>query len=74
MDHLEQLILIEPVQGPTALLNPVVPVRKTDGSIGFCLDIHGANEAINHERNTIPKLDDILPELHDFKHFSKIDL
>ena len=74
MDHLEPLTLIEPVQGPTALLNPVVPVRKTDGSIGFCLDIHGVNEAINHERYTIPKLDDILPELHGSKYFSKTDL
>lgn len=66
---------IEPISGPTTWLNPIVPVPKCDGSIRLCLDMRCANEAIIRERHTcISKIDDILPDLHGAKFFSKIDL
>ena len=38
------------------------------------LDMQHANKAINCERHIIPKIEDILTELHGAKYFSKIDL
>jgi len=60
---------------PTSWLNPYVVVPKKDPSqIRFCLDMRQANKAIIRERHVIPKFEEILPELHDAKVFSKIDL
>ena len=51
--------------------NPVVSVIKPNGN---CLDMWEANVAIERERNVITKLEEILPELHNAKIFSKLDL
>ena len=74
LDRLIQLDIIEPVNGPTSWLNPFVPVPKADGTIRLCLDMRQANKAIIRERHVIPKMEDILPELHGAGIFSKIDL
>ena len=37
-------------------------------------DMQKANVAIERERHLIPKLEEILPELHNAKIFSKLDL
>ena len=42
--------------------------------MSLCLDMRKANVAIERERHGIPKLEEILPELHDAKIFSKLDL
>uniref|UniRef100_A0A7M5UIV2 CCHC-type domain-containing protein n=1 Tax=Clytia hemisphaerica TaxID=252671 RepID=A0A7M5UIV2_9CNID len=64
-----------PTNEPTSWLNPYVVVPKKDPSqIRFCLDMRQANKAIVRERHVIPKFEEILPELHDAKVFSKIDL
>ena len=74
LDCLQRLDSKEPAQGLTTWLNPFISVPKTDGSIRFCLDMRRVNDAVTRKRYTIPKLDDILPELHGSKYFSKIDL
>ena len=74
LNRLLKLNIIEPVNRPTSWLNPFVPVPKLDGSIRLCLDIRQANKAILRERHMIPKIEDILPELHGACVFSKIDL
>ena len=51
--------------------NPVVSVIKPNWN---CLDMWKANVAIERERNVITKLEEILPELHNAKIFSKLDL
>ena len=70
----QQLDIIEPVKGPTSWVNPIVVVPKPNGKIRMCLDMRRANEAIIRERHVIPKIDDVLTELHGAKYFSKIDL
>ena len=62
------------MNGPTSWLNPFVPVPKLDRYIRLCLGMHQANKAIARERHIIPKIKDILPELHGACVFSKIDL
>ena len=74
LDRLLKLDIIEPVNGLTSWLNPLVPVLKLDGPVCLFLDMRKANEAIIRERHAIPKIEDILPELHGACVFSKIDL
>jgi len=62
------------VNGPTSLVNPIVAVPKKDNNICLCLDVRRGNEAIVCERHIIPKVEDILTELHGAKYFSKLDL
>ena len=66
--------IIEQVNGPTSWVNPIVAVPKKDNKIRLCLDMRRANEAIIRERHIIPKVEDILTELHGAKYFSKLDL
>jgi len=55
-------------------LNPFVPVPKADSNIRLCLDIKQANQAIKRERHVIPKMEDLIQDLHGAKVFRKIDL
>ena len=73
LQRLQKLDIIEPAPGKT---NPVhvVPVLKPDGKMHLCLDVLKTNVAIKRERHVIPKLEEIVPELHNAKIFSKLDL
>ena len=66
--------VIEPVEGPTPWVSPVVVVPKPSGDIRLCVDMRKANEAIVRERHPIPTVDDILYQLNGSKVFSKLDL
>lgn len=52
----------------------IVPVPKSDSTTRLCLDRRRSNTVIIHERYVIPKLEDILTELHNVTVFSKLDL
>ena len=51
-----------------------MPVLKSNGKMRPCLDMRKANVAIEREGHVIPKLEEILPELHNAKIFNKLDL
>ena len=74
---LEELVdcnVIEPGEGPTPWVSPVVVVPKPSGDIRLCVDMRKGNEAIIRERHPIPTVDDILYQLNGSKVFSKLDL
>ena len=74
LSRLLKLDIIEKIDGPTTWLNPIVAVPKSSGKIRICLDMRQANKAIIRECNVIPKIEDVLTELHDAKYFSNFDL
>jgi transposase InsO family protein len=72
--ELEQLDIIEHVEGPTSWVSPVVIVPKPSGEIRLCVDMRRANEAIIRERHPIPTVDEMLHDMSESRVFSKLDL
>ena len=72
--ELIELDIIEPAQGPTPWVNPIVVVPKSGGDIRLCIDTRRANEAIRRARHPIPTVDEITQSISGSKVFSKLDL
>ena len=70
---LEQLDIIEKVDGPTDWVSPVVIAPKKNGDIRICVDMRKANEEIKRERHITPTIDDIISKLNSAQVFSKLD-
>ena len=74
--RLEELDIIEKVDGPTPWVSPIVamPKPKKPEEIRICVDMRLPNQAIKRTRHVMPTLDDILMRLNGAKVFSKLDL
>ena len=53
---------------------PALLVRNKDGSYRICMDSRAIKNITIKHRYPLPKLDDMLDELHSSSIFSKIDL
>ena len=74
LKQLEELDVIEKVNGPTSWINPLVAVEKPNGDIRICLDMRQANHAILREKHPVPTVEETLQEISEAKVFSKLDL
>lgn len=70
LDELLREDIIEPVEGPTPWIDPVV-VPKPNGDVRLFVDMRCANNTIIGERYRIPTIDEVL---EDICVFSKLDL
>ena len=60
LKQLEELDVIEKVNGPTSWINPLVPVEKPNGDIRICLDMRRANRATLREKHPVPTVEETL--------------
>jgi hypothetical protein len=74
--ELEQSDIIEPAEGPTPWVSPIVVVPKPHDpdDVRICVDMRLVNRAIIRERHVIPTIDDIISDLNGCEVFSKLDL
>jgi len=76
LDRLEELDVIEKVDGPTPWVSNLVVAPKPNApkEIRLCVDMRKANLALKRERHVTPTIDDIITELNGSTVFSKVDL
>ena len=74
LQELEEMDIIERVEGPTPCVSPIVIVPKPNGDIRVCVDMRSANTNIERSRHPIPTIDDVLNELNGNVVFTKLDL
>ena len=72
--ELEQMDIIEKVQGQTPWVSPIVVVTKPSREICLCVDMRKANDAVIRERHPIPTVDEVLQDMSQSNVFSKLDL
>lgn len=64
--------VIKPSKSPWA--SPIVIVRKSDGSIRFCVDDRKVNEVTIKDSYPLPRINDSLDVLHKSSWYSVLDL
>ena len=64
LKELQDLDIIEDVDGPTPWVSPLVAVPKSNGDIRVCVDMCRVNEAILRECHPIPTLEETLQDLN----------
>ena len=74
LQELQDLDIIEDIEGPTPWVSPLVAVPKSNGDVRVCVDMHCANEAVIRERHPIPTLEETLAALNGAAMVSKLDL
>ena len=74
LQELQDLDIIEDIEGPTPWVSPLVAVPKSNGDVRVCVDMRRANEAVIRERHPIPTLEETLAALNGAAVFSKLDL
>ena len=74
LDKLEAAGIIEPVDGPTPWVSPLVIVPQAKNKVRVCVDMRLPNTAVQRERHPTPTMDEIIHDLTGATVFSKLDL
>ena len=63
---------VEPSSSPFGV--PVLFVQKKDGGLRMCVDYRALNKVTVSNRYPLPRIDEMLDQLHGAKYFSSLDL
>lgn len=74
LDQLLQRDIIEPKEGPTSWVSPLVVVGKANGDVRLCLDLRRVNEAVLREHHPMPVVEDHIARLGRGTIWSKLDI
>ena len=74
--ELEKADIIEPIEGPTPWISPIVCVSKPHNpeEIRMCVDMRMANTAIERERHLTPTITEVIADVNGSKIYSRLDL
>ena len=73
--QLEELLekgFISPSTSPFGA--PIIFVKKKDGTFRLCTDYRALNKVTVKNKYPIPRVDELLDQLHGAKYFTKLDL
>jgi hypothetical protein len=73
--QLQQLLeqgVIRPSTSPCG--SPIIIVPKKDGTWRMCIDYRALNKITLKNQYPLPRIDDLLDQLHHDKYFTKLDL
>ena len=73
--QLEELLekgFIRPSTSPFGA--PIIFVKKKDGTFRLCTDYRALNKVTVKNKYPIPRVDELLDQLHGAKYFTKLDL
>ena len=74
-EHLQNMLKAKVIkESDSPFSSPIVLVRKTDGSIRFCVDYRKLNSRTVRDAHSLPRIDDTLDSLVGAKYFSSLDL
>ena len=74
LQRLEDLDIIEKVDGPTPWINPIVVVPKKSGEVRICIDMRETNQAVKREKHLMPTIDDLIADLNSATIFTTLHL
>ena len=74
LKRLEELDIIEKVDGPTPWISPIVVVPKKSDEVRICIDMREANQAVKREKHLMPTIDDLVADLNGAAVFTTLDL
>ena len=71
---LEELDIIETVDGPTPWISPIVVVTKKSGEVHIFVDMREANQAVKRKKHLMPSIDNLVADLNGSTVFTTLDL
>lgn len=74
IERLVERDILAVVTEPTKWVSQMAIVKKQNGNLRVCIDPQSLNKVLVRERYKLPTFDDILPELHNAKIFTKLDV
>jgi hypothetical protein len=63
--------VIQPIHSPCG--SPIIIVPKKDGTWRMCIDYRALNNITLKNWYPLPRIDDLLDQLHHAKYFTKLD-
>ena len=73
LERMQSLGVITEITEATEWCAGMVVVPKANGEVRICVDLTKLNENVCRERHMLPSVEQVLAQIGDAKHFSKLD-